>query len=872
MSSSNSHSHIEPSWKTYYDAKKLLRQTEQRLKDAREYYPHVHLNNNNHYENNDLSNLSSTSYLHHNDTSLIHAGNRSMLNDERTNNKHQLLDSEALLTIRRKISKQKIAAERRAEQLFHSQSDAGHMFETYRPHSTYSTSASLQNLHYSPHRQQRLSPPKPQPPVAYSSHLSQSQSFPSELDTVLQHSTSARILHRENDFERQSFHQPTTRKSIRTMPRENYSLSNGRTTQQRSASASNSGTTKYQDISSSHFLTANDGPRLKHVRRVESAHVSSSSAVKNSLITPDSWRTDPIITKKSSSTSQQEKSSKKKTSNEILIKRTKTDIEETLGQNNQRTEKIIKPKRDTSASKTSVLTTEKTPSKPKSDDDKRKLQDYIQQKRQHEEMFSNEKRLKDEQERIRRDKFKKFNEQIKETSHQHLPSSVTKRTSTFTPTTPKELTEQTRQRLLRVLGPATDYHINSPLEQPSFLERSSSSSSSSNESVIEVQPVRSNDHSNMRSRSEPPAQNGTTSKNAQRHENLLRWAVDLTRDCDVVENRFKYLRPDRILPFGTIPASYKHLQQDDGNIRNQTSHYDTNHSETNKSSNVSRLSRGLNSNRLNDYSNHQVSNDLSSDRRIHRDRAAAKIQAAYRGYTVRKSLPWLNDKPNHLDNEYNNKRSNHYLENASININIHLTKNNYPVDSTLLRYYENQPINDYQQQSIKKASILPLYSDDYDNVPNSLSSNLSTPINHIRRPPSTASSTSTTPIPSPEPQVPSQNERRRSISPPLPPQMSPDNGRPLHQLIQPIFQRINDENREQTDSMSRVQNLSNNTLPQQPIAKSPIRPPLLSSSTSTNQKRRSLSPQPPQQQLIPNTHPRHRTALTSSPPTSSSES
>ncbi|CAF4369803.1 unnamed protein product, partial [Adineta steineri] len=124
---------------------------------------------------------------------------------------------------------------------------------------------------------------------------------------------------------------------------------------------------------------------------------------------------------------------------------------------------------------------------------------------------------------------------------------------------------------------------------------------------------------------------------------------------------------NRILPFGTIPASYKHLQQDDGNIRNQTSHYDTNHSETNKSSNISRLSRGLNSNRLNDYSNHQVSNDLSSDRRIHRDRAAAKIQAAYRGYTVRKSLPWLNDKPNH------------YLENASININIHLTKNNYPV-------------------------------------------------------------------------------------------------------------------------------------------------------------------------------------------------
>jgi len=111
MSSTNHHSHIEPSWKTYYDAKKLLRQTEQRLKDTREYYPHVHLNN--HLDNNDLSTLSSTSYLHHGDTSSIHAGNRSMLNDDRTiNNKHQLLDSEAIQTIRRKINKQKIAAGR----------------------------------------------------------------------------------------------------------------------------------------------------------------------------------------------------------------------------------------------------------------------------------------------------------------------------------------------------------------------------------------------------------------------------------------------------------------------------------------------------------------------------------------------------------------------------------------------------------------------------------------------------------------------------------------------------------------------------------------------------------------------------------------
>ena len=106
--------------------------------------------------------------------------------------------------------------ERRQDQLFHSQSDAGHMFESYRPHPSYSTSASLQNLHYSPHRQQRFSPPKPQ--ATYPSHLSQSQSFPAELDTVLRHSTSSRILHRENEIERSLFHQTTARKMPVVLP------------------------------------------------------------------------------------------------------------------------------------------------------------------------------------------------------------------------------------------------------------------------------------------------------------------------------------------------------------------------------------------------------------------------------------------------------------------------------------------------------------------------------------------------------------------------------------------------------------------------------------------------------------------------------
>ena len=92
--------------------------------------------------------------------------------------------------------------ERRAEQLFHSQSDAGHLFDTYRPSPTnYSTSASLQNLHYSPHRQisSRLPTSIPVNHLSSSSSLSQSQSFPSELDTVLRHS---RGTHRDNDVER----------------------------------------------------------------------------------------------------------------------------------------------------------------------------------------------------------------------------------------------------------------------------------------------------------------------------------------------------------------------------------------------------------------------------------------------------------------------------------------------------------------------------------------------------------------------------------------------------------------------------------------------------------------------------------------------
>ena len=114
--------------------------------------------------------------------------------------------------------------------------------------------------------------------------------------------------------------------------------------------------------------------------------------------------------------------------------------------------------------------------------------------------------------------------------------------------------------------------------------------------------------------------------NLQRHENLLRWAINLTRDCDVVENRFKYFRPDSTQPFETISSSLS-LQRDDGNLR------------------YADHSKG---GRLNSSSYR----DFLVERRIYRDRAAAKIQAAYRGYSVRKLL---NEKQKHLNDECNKR-------------------------------------------------------------------------------------------------------------------------------------------------------------------------------------------------------------------------
>ncbi|CAF3233478.1 unnamed protein product, partial [Rotaria sp. Silwood2] len=200
------------------------------------------------------------------------------------------------------------------------QSNGDQMFESSRPNRTYSSSSNMQNLYYSPHHEQN-SP-------FYSS-------FSSDHDNILRHS---RTLHEDNDviltngFEHQQFHQPNTRKITKIIPKENNSLINNRPIQPRSASAT---TIKRETKDSS--LTPNDIQRLKHVRRHEPAHVQSDS--KTGLITPDSWRTDPVVIKRPPG---------KKSTIENVSKPTKTDdISQPIVEKST-TEKKHKPKRDTS--------------------------------------------------------------------------------------------------------------------------------------------------------------------------------------------------------------------------------------------------------------------------------------------------------------------------------------------------------------------------------------------------------------------------------------------------------------------------------------------------------------------------------------------
>ncbi|CAF0725174.1 unnamed protein product [Adineta steineri] len=827
-------SQTELNWRTSYDSKR-----------PGYYHSDIHLNASN--------------------SSSIYTSNPSMLDNDDDdarliNRKRPLLDSQALQNIQRKISKQKIAAEQRIEQIH-----GDHMFE----------SSSLQNLHYSPHRRQH-SPIARSPP---SSH-----SFPSEPNISLRHSNGSRMLHGNNDiilsngFEHQTFHQPHTRKITKITPKENYSLSHNRAVQPRSASAT-VGSTKKQE-SKDILPPPNDTQRLKSVRRHEPAHVSSGPRAKTSLIAPDSWKTDPANSKKLL---------KKKPTTEVTSKPTVTDdsaipiIEQLSTQNSQ---PIKKPKRAKSASK--PIITEKVPIKPppkpeKTKEEKKleseKIKKYMEEKRQElEKKLLIEKELKSVQEKERQERLKKLNEQIKKVAQQPLPSSLIKKSSASLPQ--KDLTDQSRERLLQILGPKPndelpiESHKETPIEEALILERSPSpSSSSSSDSIVEIQPPKIHNQSVVRSRSEPPIHN-IDNAFEQRNQNLLRWAHNLTRDCDVIENKFKYIRPDGTQAFDIIPASFQQLQHNDGNLRTQTPIIITNNEKIDPEPIIAskilrpsgRLSH-LNQNQTSEYQNQKLPGvgnlrDPILEQRIKRDRAAAKIQATYRGYTVRKSLSWINEKQNRLNSEANKrplrkpKKTSSYArdirDTPAINFDLRFSDDNFTIGSTLLRQYQrngtnimptrNSSISEKSRrqqtppppptkQKVQRPTTIQTYSDDYENMTSTVSS---IPTNHKQSPQkprvipqpllntqstesstssSPSTSTSVTPTPTPEPPVSLKVQRRRSFSPPLTPQMSPDHVQPFHNHSQAprpppttTTHRVVDERRYSPDALERQLN------------------------------------------------------------------
>ena len=116
------------------------------------------------------------------------------------------------------------------------------------------------------------------------------------------------------------------------------------------------------------------------------------------------------------------------------------------------------------------------------------------------------------------------------------------------------------------------------------------------------------------------------------------------------------LHSDGTQPFDIVAPSLRELQNDNGNLRIQSPIYITK-DETDREPKVpskllrpsGRLSH-LNQNRTSEYQGHPLPGvgnlrDPKLEQLVRRDRAAGKIQAAYRGYTVRKSLYWMDQQP-----------------------------------------------------------------------------------------------------------------------------------------------------------------------------------------------------------------------------------
>jgi hypothetical protein len=99
-------------------------------------------------------------------------------------------------------------------------------------------------------------------------------------------------------------------------------------------------------------------------------------------------------------------------------------------------------------------------------------------------------------------------------------------------------------------------------------------------------------------------------------------------------------------------------QYDDGYNRHSTAALgESNPIETSQTSLISRMNAQVKHD--NDH------RDVQTEPRVYRDRAAATIQAAYRGYTVRKSLLCLNEKEKYLYNEFT-QRVNQCISSADV--------------------------------------------------------------------------------------------------------------------------------------------------------------------------------------------------------------
>ncbi|CAF1073679.1 unnamed protein product [Didymodactylos carnosus] len=882
--------------------------------------------------------------------------------NKRSTNSTNLETDMFLETIRRKISKQKLAAERRVDSL-NSQSDEsnhyvhpppasssslyfdGHQNSNIRNNNQYSTSSSLQNLHYTTHTNRHhsanernlLSVP------TNNTHLQQSQSYPSELDIVLRrqenndHVTESRLLHGDDDvilssdYNFQEFRQPYMRKvtkvtkevSLTTRPTSD-------TTKRTTRSTSASTTIKYHDSPS---LPNSDMQRLKNIRRLEPAHVTSAS--KTSLITPDSWRTAPVkLSKsrersKSSSKHVHDELKKLKDDKQILPKSAQKIVEELLPNDESSTNKIKDTEKPKVSKKPSSVRVKRDTKKdikkpvckvvPYERPPKDQIQGYIQQKRQqHEENLLKEKRLRSEQEKQKKDKLKKLDERIQETAHLHpqLPSSSNKLVddkqkknlisghsytsmpmrSSIPLNDPSEQTRQ--QKLVRLLGPKPEstYGANSEQQPPqveqlahsissSSVSSSSSSSSSSTSSVIEANSRPQSYNPSHRARSQPTSQIRPPLPSqihaVNRQENLRKWAENLNHDCDNVQEKIRSFRPDGTQKFDITTPEFDvntiNLDQE-GNLRHGDSRFistgepiylvNQNNSDQQHHSSASlrpsgRLSR-LNQNWTSEFSGNLPGvGDLKDPllaKRIQRERAAGKIQAAYRGYSVRKSLQWSIKNDNYKNRQSTNKNKKSYQRYSHPptddldlvqSMDFKFNDDNYTIGSTILKRYEHlksdtnnsqhtsatqqykddftstissaknvpivasrthQPRQPLRNQHQKKSHSPLLYSDDYENYTSTSSSPVhnqkkkhindtqqskhqpSVNLNEKLRQTSISSPSSSTSTPTiqddeEDEKIPqdshifknlTETQRRRSSSPPLPPQMSPDSGRPIN--------------------------------------------------------------------------------------------